>query len=73
MIDWPRLIARLCRKVPRSTIAELCGHSPSWISKLTSGEIDQPKHDEGERLIRLYREKVCKEISDLQKIHATTV
>ena len=73
MTNWPRLIARLRRKLPAGVIAGLCGHSPSWLSRLASGDIDQPGHAEGERLISLYREKISEDISDLQKGEASTV
>ena len=73
VINWPLLIARLTSRIPHSVLAELMGHTPSWLTRLRDGTIPAPRWDDGERLLNLYREKYSRDVADIQRNGVTTV
>jgi len=59
-MDWTNLLSELKEaRVPQKEIAEFCGCSQSTISELSRGEIKEPAHSTGEKLIKFHARKLA--------------
>jgi hypothetical protein len=65
-VDWPRVIDDLLRHgVEREDIGAAAGHSPTWVTRLRSGGISQPRFRNGCRLLRLWLDTMGRPIAEV--------